>query len=467
MENQPTEFCPSPTAHKRLEEVHRFWHECAEGYQDPEEFRSKLNACIQAARNLTFALQKEGSRVPDFKKWYPVQQERMKADPIMRWLHDARTQIVHRGDLATESWARVWLQIDYAGAGREVAAGLPQPFQMKSGESSPNFEANPLLSLEQILSRIDELPLPSRIKQESTVTIERRWVEANLPDMELLDALAHVYGILSQIIAGAHDLAGVEHGLMMNIDGEAVSVPELEAAGGRLPCMVTTRAVRSISFHLMDGSPATGGKMWSMPPRDDTEVQKSVKKYRLEDPVIPAAEPSSPIDLLPMYIKNAMAIARSGEEHGWFVFFFRGITPLPPQILMARDAADKRNLAQAIAEIVATNRIDGIIEVGEVWQAPITPDAEGAFVRPAVHPERTEAIAIWAETATGQKACVHIPIKRRRFKAPLIGEPIEMDTGSTKNFFLDPVRRVWESWQNPNTKEAQADQQADPGQAPS
>jgi len=62
---------------------------------------------------------------------------------------------------------------------------------------------------------------------------------------------------------------------------------------------------------------------------------------------------------------------------------------------------------------------------------------------------------------------VHIPIKRRRFKAPLIGEPIEMDTGSTKNFFLDPVRRVWESWQNPNTKEAQADQQADPGQAPS
>lgn len=49
--------CPTPTAHKRLDEVHRFWHECLAAYQDPEEFRIKLNTCIQAARNTTFAMQ--------------------------------------------------------------------------------------------------------------------------------------------------------------------------------------------------------------------------------------------------------------------------------------------------------------------------------------------------------------------------------------------------------------------------
>ena len=436
--------------------VHRFWHECAEGYQDPEEFRSKLNACIQAARNLTFAIQKERDLIPGFDEWYPGWQERMKSDPVMKWLHEARRYIVHEGDLATESRATLWLQIDYADAGREVAAGLPQPFKKESGENSPKLQANPLLTLEQILNQIDDLHLPSRIREESTLTVERRWVDSNLPDMELLDALAHVYGVLSQLIWDAHDRAGINHELFVNVDGDAVPIPELEAAGGRLPCMVTTRALRSVSLHLTDASPATGGKIWSYK-HDDAGAEKAAKKYKLKTPVKAAAEPVSPIDLLPMYIENATAIARSGEEHGWFIFFFRGIVPLwPPQALIARDASDKRDLAQNVAEIVATNHIDGIIEVGEVWQAPITPDPEGAFVRPAVHPERTEAITIWAETAAGQKASVHIPVTRRRFRSPIVGDPIEVDMESAKNFFLEPVRRVWKSWQSPPVEEPQA-----------
>lgn len=462
MKDQSSAPCPTPTAHKRLQEIHRFWHECAEGYQDPEEFRSKLNACIQAARNLTFALQKEGNLIPGFDDWYPGWQEKMKADPVMRWLHNARTQIVHKGDLATRSQATVWLQIDYADAGREVAAGLPQPFRKEPAEKSPKFNTNPLHSLDQILDQIEDLPLPSRIRQESTITIERRWVDSDLPNIELLDALAHVYGFLSQLVKDAHDRAGVAQSLMIEIHGEAVPIPELEAEGGRLPCMITSRILRSASFHLVEGTPATGGKMRPFQP-DKSMAEKAAKKYKME-PVRLDAEPSSPIDLIPMFIKNATAIAQSGEEHGWFIFFFRGITRLGIEALAARDASDKRILAQNIAEIVAANHIDGIVEIGEVWQAPMTSDPEGAFVRPAVHPERTEAISIWAETATGQKASIHIPIKRRRLRATIVGEPVQVDTESITNFFLEPVRRVWATWQVAETETAEASDQPGPDQ---
>ena len=442
--------CPTPTGHKRLEEVHRFWHECAEGYQDPEEFRIKLNACIQAARNLTFALQKEKDLIPDFDEWYPAWQEAMKSDPVMRWLHDARTQIVHKGDLETRSQAIVRLQIDYADAGREVAEGLPQPFSKDAEADPPQFSTNPMLTIEEILTKIDELHLPTRVLRESTLSIERRWVDTEIPNMELLDVLAHVYGILSQIIHDAHDRAGVSHSLMVDVGREQVPIPEIEAEGSRLPCMVTSRAIRTINLHLTKEKVATGGKMWSIKV-DRAGAESAARKYGLKKIEMPEAEPDSLFDLLPVYISSAQAIAKSGEEHGWFIFFFRGIVPVGQEILAVRDAADKRDLSQRVAEIVAINRIDGIIEIGEIWQAPITPDSEGAFIRPAVHPDRTEAITIWAETASGLKHSIMIPITRRRLRKPLVGDVIEIDTETAINNFLEPTRRVWATWQNRET----------------
>jgi hypothetical protein len=451
MNDEPSPQCPTPTGHKRLEEVHRFWHECAEGYQDPEEFRIKLNACIQAARNLTFALQKEKDLIPDFNNWYPAWQETMKADPVMKWLHDARTHIVHKGDLETQSQAIVRVQIDYSDAGQEVAEGLPQPFSKDTGGDAPKFNTNPMLTLEEILAKVDELHLPTRILRESTLSIERRWVDTDIPNMELLDVLAHVYGVLNQIIHDAHDRAGLSHSLMVDVDGEPVPVPEIETEEGRLPCMVTSRAIRTINLRLIEGKVATGGKMWSIEP-DQAGAERAARKYGLDKVEKLEAQPESLFDLLPVYISSAQAIAQSGEEHGWFMFFFRGRTLVGQQILAVRDAADKRDLSQRVAEIVAINRIDGVIEIGEVWQAPITPDSEGAFVRPAVHPDRTEAITIWAETASGLKRSVMIPITRRRLRKPVVGNVVEVDTETAKNNFLEPIRRVWATWPKTETE---------------
>lgn len=90
------DLCNVVQSHKRILEAHRLWHQAFNCYFDPEGFRTNINATIQALRNVTFALQNEKHKIPDFGTWYAEWQTRLKDDPMMRWLCDARTEIVHK-----------------------------------------------------------------------------------------------------------------------------------------------------------------------------------------------------------------------------------------------------------------------------------------------------------------------------------------------------------------------------------
>jgi hypothetical protein len=76
-------LCPTPAAHSRINEAHRLWHQTADNYDDPDGFRANLNACIQALRSVTFVLQKENYRIPNFFTWYSAWQNRLKSDFIL------------------------------------------------------------------------------------------------------------------------------------------------------------------------------------------------------------------------------------------------------------------------------------------------------------------------------------------------------------------------------------------------
>ena len=56
--------CPIPFTHDRLREVHHWWHEMARYYHEPEPFRYAFGAFVQAARNVTFVLQKREELIP-------------------------------------------------------------------------------------------------------------------------------------------------------------------------------------------------------------------------------------------------------------------------------------------------------------------------------------------------------------------------------------------------------------------
>src|SRR6266511_4093755 len=97
--------CPLANTHRRLQDLHRLWHQTLESYSDPDGFRVNLNAAIEAARNVTFMLQSEKAAIPEFDRWYASEQEALRSDELMTWLRDARNTVVKQADLETTSTA--------------------------------------------------------------------------------------------------------------------------------------------------------------------------------------------------------------------------------------------------------------------------------------------------------------------------------------------------------------------------
>lgn len=442
--------CPTPTAHRRLDEAHRFWHECLEEYQSPEGFRVKLNACIQALRNVTFVLQKEKGLIADFDAWYKPWQDRMRSDVVLRWVVNSRNRIVKEGDLETESAAKATLVYDYFSAANSVSSSLPNnPGNAPEQDTAREINAPPRYRLEQIIKMVLNTGIPTSILRESMLTIERRWIDRALPDYELLDALATAYARLSDVITDAHTQIGLESPVVMHTAEGEVQVHQHPGWHGRLPCMITTRDARTISVLLKDGTVNDHGRSWHI--ELDTEIQRSAIKSYGDIKPEPGVAWESSLDAIPFVTDVSRRIVEVGEEHGWFIMYFHGGVVGDYQALEALDMAGKRKLAQEAADHVARNGFDSVLMVSEIWTAPLGLDKDGVPINPSVRPDKGEAIGIFAETADGKRQTRMIPFTRkRRIKTTVTFEqPIDAPEDAMHNFFA-PMRAVWQTWPSKN-----------------
>ena len=89
------------TARRTLERA-RFFLQQAElvAASDRRAFEHFLEAAIVFGRSVTFHLQKEFSRVPDFKKWYTQKQAEMANDDLFGFLRHKRNYILKEGPIA-------------------------------------------------------------------------------------------------------------------------------------------------------------------------------------------------------------------------------------------------------------------------------------------------------------------------------------------------------------------------------
>ena len=437
--------CPTPTAHKRLAEAHRFWHECLEEYHDPEGFRVKLNACIQALRNVTFALQKEKSLIEDFDAWYARWQQKMRKDQILRWVVNSRNRIVKEGDLHTRSKAIGRIILGYDGAADEVRDSLYEGTKLADGLSvHTEVQASATLSNEEIEELLTALEIPDRFMEQATFTIERRWVDEALPNRELLDALATAFGSLNILVSDAHIRAGMSGDIRVEHGTQSVALPRHSSWRGRYPCMVTSRAERTVA-HAMDGGLAVSDRARAWRVKPDPEVL-ALSRERYD--VRPGSDPStwtSALDAVPEFVENAKAILKADPEHGWMMFYFRGGKMSDAQVLAALDRPGKRKLAQDVADHVAANGFDGTVMVGESWISPMTMAADGAPLFPSDHPEKTEVLSIDAAIASGGRVSICIPFSRHKDRPIEIGEALDISNASAHNFML-PTEAVWTSW---------------------
>lgn len=73
--------CPLSSVDRRLDDVHRQWHQAEGAYFDPEQFRVAIQTAIQTLRTVTFILQNKKGEIPDFEVWYGGWQERLSVCP--------------------------------------------------------------------------------------------------------------------------------------------------------------------------------------------------------------------------------------------------------------------------------------------------------------------------------------------------------------------------------------------------
>src|SRR5688572_14865243 len=126
-------------------------------------------------------MQNEQRAIPEFATWYPTWQERMKAHEPMRWLVEARNEVVKHGDLVTKSTARVGLiasWLDFRVLGETEVPAVLDARDVAAHFSAERKKAGQTAELEQAK------------REDAAIVVERRWVVDTMPERELLDLLA-------------------------------------------------------------------------------------------------------------------------------------------------------------------------------------------------------------------------------------------------------------------------------------
>jgi hypothetical protein len=182
----PGHACKIPSTHDRLWEAHYWWHEMARNYHEPMPFRYSLGAFIQAARNVTFMLQKEKGAFQDFS-WYDEWVKAARSNPVLSWLQNIRTTFVHQGALEPNST----LEMRCVDNPSEFADSDEDPLHMK---------VSPFACTHYYMSRGP--------RESHAHEFLRSWEITGLDGREVLDACANVYDFLDALVDEAHRRVG-------------------------------------------------------------------------------------------------------------------------------------------------------------------------------------------------------------------------------------------------------------------
>ena len=422
--------CPLPSAHTRLRQAHELWHRTVSAYADPDDFVLALNQLLVTLRQVTFMVQKQRATIPDFERWYEKWRQRMQDDPLMVWLRDARNHVEKKGDLDLASTAKVTV----------IASWLETPYR--------EFEVPPLMGPDEIAETVPVKGLPSRLRDEGIIQVERRWVSRDLPDHELTEVCAHGYGVLSTFLADAHQRLGFR---MRTFSGEthAGQHHRTEHLGGRLPCMLLTAEMRTAHLHL------SSGRLVSIKSREvpfDPADEGRIAEWARAVPIAPGALEKAPSeDPLEWGARWSAVAGRVLAHDGFHVplacLFDRDGKPLGNVRMQFADQAEKYLAFRRLGDHV--NRLGAytVILINEMWEAHVPIEEVGpAMQRAGERADRTEALVVMVATADGRHRSYHTPFTRDQRGRPILARTEILDQDAEFAPSLEPLRKVWRTW---------------------
>jgi hypothetical protein len=430
--------CPLADLDKRLADAHTLWHQAEAAYFDPDGFRLAVQNAIRTLRSVTFILQNHKTVIPDFANWYGDYvderrgkrgkwQERLHADPLMRWMVEARNKIEKRGDLESHSIVRADIIASYYDNGPRIDVPV-HLFQ----------------NVEGLLRGIPDNLLGEHIKRNGALRIVRRWVENTLPDYELLDAVAVYYGKLTELVHDAHRQIGIEPlQTIHDEDGESFDLP---AMGWRLPCMIGHEKPRTLTISLADGARVEFESKSERVKMDTDDIATLTGRYGANLFEGMQRGYKTDAELAAGYFAVAQAMFLRDGYHRSVLLLFRDRKPIRPIEIRVENLLQRYVLMRQLADEVTKSGADAAIMIGEVWIARA--DELKPYERPADSPVRTEGLSLAMVSKNGEPINCFARIVREAEKVSLVnseisGIPILHSFASFYQVWDRPIPEAW------------------------
>jgi len=392
------------------------WVQTKAHYFHPERFRLNLNNCIQALRNVTFVLQKAGSLLPGFAEWYDCWQERMRADPLLKWLVEARNVIVKQGDLKTHSTVRLAV----------VDSWFDPP--------TLELEGPPFILSENFARFVAKHTPTDSALDVGLLRAERRWVDSRLPDHELLNVLVHCFAFLSGLLFDAHEqLIRPADANLCDWYGRQVKFQRKLP-----PCMLAQEWDRTIWVDLKTGEFLTPRVVVAERAREDVETL--ARHY----PSLPAfAEKLRTAKTLEeeadVLFEQAKNILLADGYH--LPMAFLGYADGPKQLVMMRldDRPAKHLISRRLAADIEKTGACSVIFICEMWTAKW--DETQPYRHAGDVPDREEVLSVIALSKAGHQV-VHDVEFTRDVDARIVLRKECTTKGEFINF-LQPLYDLW------------------------
>ncbi|MFZ2639804.1 MAG: hypothetical protein WA117_02365 [Verrucomicrobiia bacterium] len=407
-------MCPLSQVEQRLKDAAQLWKKASEQYFDPDEFRVTIQSCIQAFRTVTWILQNSKDSITDFECWYGKWQETMRHDETMRWLVEARNRIEKQGDLITKSTLKVTLSGSWYD-NRPYEAELP-----------PSASTNRICSLIR-----SQLPETLANAPEGLLCAERRWVDSELPQVEILEALCHCYSVLQEISVDAH-----RH-LKAGQDMSCEFNKKLMNTNLALPAfMLNADEVRTTWLKLKDGTRTSIAHYIQTVSKCDIPVV--VQRYGPE--LVhnnPFAGNKTFKDLCIALFNHAKIILRTDGYHVSCAFV-ETAKGFPYFELRMADRAEKHMVIRDLAKMVGRIKGKSVILIGEAWAAPTAAVLPGSYA--ADCPSRVEGLLLNGLSKHGERVTIHSTF--RRSDKGIVFEPEVVDTSHISPI-MAPFLKMW------------------------
>ncbi|MCB0752839.1 MAG: hypothetical protein KDC52_15315 [Ignavibacteriae bacterium] len=339
----------------------------------------------------------------------------MREDKILRWLIESRNKIVKQGDLETKSVANVSV----------IQNWYKPPIN--------EISVNPTLDSNEIAVIVCESLDRDKIGKNSILKIERRWIENNLANYEILEALVYCFDFYAKIIFDAHNY------LTNNKPNKCSYLSNFESEIKNIKNDFTLNKDNFLTTYLdINTLEQLNPKNFKIGLREK-DFNNFEDNYDFLNEINFKRDKNSNLkEQADFYFEFAKKILSVDGFH------------IPTVILGKKDASpkflqlkldgkrDTYLTIHKIAQIIEVENYESIIFIGEMWVA--IPDDDKPELLPGEYTNKMEALMICALNKDKEEY-IYTNIFERKNDEIVYG-PKQIPQNNTANF-LNPIKDVW------------------------